>query len=398
MATIVSLSWGVLFGAAVACGLGLPVANAAEPLQIEVVLPLTGNAAFVGQGQQKTLQVLEAQVNQNGGIAGRPLKFAYHDDQSSPQQTLQITQSIIPGKPAVMLGSSIVAMCNAVAPLLRDGPVDYCLSPGVHPASGSYVFSSSISTTGLIETAVRYFRLKGWTRIATITSSDASGQDADNGIAETLKLPENAGMQVVEKQHFNLGDVSVSAQVERISQARPQALIAWTTGAPVATIFKGMIQAGLDLPVATTNGNQTNAEMLQFAEFLPKQLYIPSSAFPRHDGLYKLDPKVEAAQTAFYTAADAAKLPVDNMAALAWDPGLLVVSLLRKLGPDVTAARLREAIAGTTDFAGINGIYDFTKVPQRGIDASQAIMTTWNAASKKWVPVTEQGGKPLTKN
>jgi branched-chain amino acid transport system substrate-binding protein len=370
-------------------------ARAADPLRIGVILPLTGNAAFVGQGQQKALQVLEAQVNKEGGIAGRPLQFDYHDDQSSPQQTLQITQSLTPGNPSVMIGSSIVAMCNAVAPLLRNGPVDYCLSPGVHPADGSYVFSSSISTTGLIETAVRYFRLKGWTRIATITSSDASGQDADKGIAEILKMPENAGIEVVKQEHFNLGDVSVSAQIERISQAKPQALIAWTTGAPVATIFKGMIQAGVDLPVATTNGNQTNAEMLQFADFLPRQLTIPSSAFPRHDGLYKLDPRVEAAQATFFAAADAAKLPVDNMSALAWDPGLLVVSLLRRLGPDVTAAKLREAMAATTDFAGINGIYNFAKVPQRGIDASEAIMTAWDAKTSQWVAVSGLGGAPL---
>jgi branched-chain amino acid transport system substrate-binding protein len=369
--------------------------QAADPLPIEVILPLTGNAAFVGQGQYKTLQVLEAQVNKDGGIAGRPLKFNFHDDQSSPQQTVQITQSITPDKPSVMIGSSIVAMCNAAAPLLRQGPVDYCLSPGVHPADGSYVFSSSISTTGLIETAVRYFRLRGWTHLATITSSDSSGQDADNGIAEILKLPENKDIQIVEKQHFNLGDVSIAAQVERISQSKPQAIIAWTTGAPVATIFKGLIQAGIDLPITTTNGNQTNAEMTQFADFLPKQLFIPSSAFPKHAGLYKLDPKVEAEQAKFFAAADAAKLDIDNMSALAWDPGLLIVSLLRKLGPTATAAQFRTAIADTTDFAGINGIYNFKKIPQRGIDSTEALMTTWNATTKQWVPVSELGGKPL---
>jgi branched-chain amino acid transport system substrate-binding protein len=135
--------------------------------------------------------------------------------------------------------------------------------------------------------------------------------------------------------------------------------------------------------------------MLQYADFLPKQLFIPSSGFPRHDGAYKLDPRVEAVQAKFYAMADAAKLPIDNMAALAWDPGLLVVSLLRKLGPDVTAAKLRAALAETSDFAGINGLYDFRKDPQRGIDASQAVVARWDAPTKQWVPVSEPSGKPL---
>jgi branched-chain amino acid transport system substrate-binding protein len=135
--------------------------------------------------------------------------------------------------------------------------------------------------------------------------------------------------------------------------------------------------------------------MTQFADFLPKQLFIPSSAFPKHAGLYKLDPKVEAEQAKFFAAADAAKLDIDNMSALAWDPGLLIVSLLRKLGPTATAAQFRTAIADTTDFAGINGIYNFKKIPQRGIDSTEALMTTWNATTKQWVPVSELGGKPL---
>jgi branched-chain amino acid transport system substrate-binding protein len=373
------------------------LAIAAEPFQIDVILPLTGNAAFVGQGQQATLQLVEKLVNKEGGIAGRPLKMVFQDDQSSPQVTLQIANTVLPNKPPVIIGSSIVAMCNAIAPLLKAGPVDYCLSPGVHPADGSFVFSSSVSTTALMETAIRYFRLNGWTRIATLTSSDATGQDADKGLAEVLAMPENAGMIAVERQHFTQGDVSVSAQIERIKQANPQALIAWTTGAAIATIFKGVIQAGLDVPIATTNGNQTNTQMQQYADFLPKQLVIPSSLFPRHAGSFQLDPRVEAEQQKFYTAMDAAKLPIDNMAALAWDPARMVVAALRKLGPNATGPQLREALAGTTDFAGVNGVYNFTKVPQRGLDSSETVMTAWDSASKSWHAVSQPSGKPIGK-
>ena len=297
----------------------------------------------------------------------------------------------------MFLGSSIVAMCNATAPLLRQGPVDYCLSPGMHPPAGSYAFSSSVSTDGLMEVAVRYFRLRGWTSIATITSSDATGQDADHGLDQVLAMPENAGLKIVERQHFSQGDVSVAAQIERIKQARPQALIAWTTGAALATILKGVVQAGLDVPVATTNGNQVNAQMNQYADFLPKQFFIPSSLFVKHAGSFKLDPRVEAEQAKFYAAATAAKLPVDNMAALAWDPALMVIATLRKLGPNATAAQLREALAGITDFAGINGVYNMKKIPQRGLGADEAVMTRWDGPSQSWLAVSQPSGIPVGK-
>ena len=368
-------------------------ARAQDKLQVHVILPLTGGAAFVGQGQQKTLQLLQNLVNKEGGISGHPLEFVFADDQSTPQVTLQAANAILPEKPNVIIGSSIVAMCNAIAPMLKAGPLQYCLSPGVHPADGSFMFSSSVSTQSLLETSIRFFRLKGWTKIATITSGDATGQDADRNIGDILAMPENATMKMVETQHFNPGDVSVAAQIERIKQAQPDAIIAWTTGAAIATIFKGIIQSGMDVPVVTTNGNQTEAQMRQYADFLPKQFYIPSSLFPRHEGKYTLDPKVEAEQKAFYAALDEAKLPIDNMAALAWDPGRIVVSLLRKLGATASAQQLRSTLAETTDFAGVNGIYNFKAVPQRGLDSSESVMTQWNPATAAWVPVSLPSGK-----
>eukprot|EP01037_Dinobryon_pediforme_P032949 gene32949-38169_t len=269
---------------------------AADPYKIDVVVPMTGGGSFLGKGQQATLEALKDVVNKEGGINGQPLEFVYRDDQSSPQTAVQLTNAVLADKPAVMLGSSLVAMCNAIAPLVKNGPMDYCLSPGAHPAAGSYQFSTSVDTHSLIEALVRYFRLKGLTKVAFMTSTDASGQDAEKGFDEILKMPENASMQVVERQRFNPTDVSVSAQIERIRAAQPQAFIAWSTGAPIATIFKGVLQAGLDVPVGTTNGNQTFAQMEQYKDFLPKTLYIPTSAFPKHDGLFKLDPRVEAEQ------------------------------------------------------------------------------------------------------
>ena len=124
--------------AVVACAslLGVFGAHAADPYKINVILPLTGGAAFLGKGEQQTLQLLQSTVNKEGGISGQPLEFVFHDDQTNPQTTVQIANGILAEKPAVMLGSSIVAMCNAMAPLLKEGPFDYCLSPGVHPAPG----------------------------------------------------------------------------------------------------------------------------------------------------------------------------------------------------------------------------------------------------------------------
>ena len=382
--------------AACALALGTFGARAAEPYKIHVILPLTGGAAFLGKGEQQALELFEKLVNQENGINGQPISFVFHDDQTNPQTTVQIANGILPEKPAVMLGSSIVAMCNAMAPLLKQGPFDYCLSPGAHPAAGSFQYSTSTDTHALIEALVRYFRLRGLARIAFMSSTDASGQDAERGFNEVLKLPENADIKVVERQHFNTTDVSVTAQIERIKAANPQAFIAWSTGAPIATVFKGMLQSGLDVPFATTNGNQTYAQMRQYKDFLPKQLFIPTSVFLPHDGMFKLDPKVEEAQQKFYAAFKAASVKPDNMSALAWDPANLVVSALRKLGASATAQQVKGYI-DSQSVPGINGIYDFKAVPQRGLTVKNALVSRWDPAADTWTVVSQPTGTPLSK-
>ena len=385
---VIALAAGMLM-------LGMFGARAADAYKIHVILPLTGGAAFLGKGEQQALELFQKLINQEGGINGQPIEFVFHDDQTSPQTTVQIANGILPEKPAVMLGSSIVAMCNAMAPLLKQGPFDYCLSPGVHPAAGSYQYSTSTDTHALIEALVRYFRLKGFTNIAFMSSTDASGQDAERGFDEVLKLPENANIKVVERQRFNPTDVSVTAQIERVKAANPQAFIAWSTGAPIATVFKGIVQGGLDVPFGTTNGNQTYAQMRQYKDFLPKQLYIPTSLFLPHDGMFRLDPQVEAAQQKFYASFKAANVKPDNMSALAWDPANLVIAALRKLGTKATAKEIKDFIDSQTSFPGINGIYDFKSVAQRGLTVKNALVSRWDPAADTWTVVSQPTGTPL---
>jgi branched-chain amino acid transport system substrate-binding protein len=375
--------------------LGTPSVRAAD-YTINVIVPLTGGAAFVGGGQKDTLEALATVVNKAGGIKGQNLAFSFHDDQSSPQVAVQLTNDALQSKPSVIMGSSIVAMCLAMAPLMVDGPLHYCLSPAIHPQPGGYTFSASADSVDQVAAVMRYFRMKGWTKIAVLDTTDASGQDGDHAIDKVLDYPENKGkMEKVAFEHFNPTDISVTAQIEKVKASGAQALIAWVTGAPAATVFKGMIQAGLDIPVAPTSGNQTFASMDQWASFLPKQLILASALFPEHDGVVTLDPRMEKAQHDMYAILKDRKLKADNMVATSWDAGLIVAAGLQKLGTNATAAQMKDYVANLTDFAGVDGIYDFKKYPQRGLGPDASTVTTYDAQKKAWVWLSKPGGEPL---
>jgi branched-chain amino acid transport system substrate-binding protein len=371
------------------------VQAAPAPIEVPVVLPLTGNAAFLGQSERDSLAIAETVINGQGGINGTPIHFAVQDDQSSPQIAVQLAAQIKAQNPPIMLGSAIVAMCNAMAPLLQDGPVSYCFSPGIHPAAGSRSFSAFTSTRDLARALVRYYRGRGFTRLALISSTDASGQDGRLSFEEAIKLPENAGISFAAAVQFNPSDVSVAAQIQQIKASGAQAVIAWTSGSPMGTVLKAIAQSGMDLPVATTDANMTNAQMKQYGAFLPAEMLFMSTEWPPHGPELALDPKVTAAQAPMFAAYAAAGVTPDIAVAHAWDPAMLAAAALRAFGPAATPEQVRGFLAGTKDWGGVNGVYDFIKVPQRGLDENDAVVTRWQPDRKRWIIVSQPGGLSL---
>src|SRR5580698_4575259 len=157
--------------------ISVPLAGrAADPFEINVIISLSGPGAFLGADQAAVLNAIQDQVNKSGGIRGRQIKFVIADDQSSPQVGVQLMNAAIARKAQVVLGSTLVAICSAMAPLAKDGPLLYCLSPGLHPDPGSFAFSSEPSTTDAFVGTAVYFAKRGWHKVALITTSDATGQ------------------------------------------------------------------------------------------------------------------------------------------------------------------------------------------------------------------------------
>lgn len=368
-------------------------APAADPYQIYAILPETGTGAFIGKEEGQSLRAVAALVNKSGGVAGRPIEFTIEDDGSNPQTAVQLLNIIIAKHVPVVLGSGLTALCSAMAPLSQNGPVQYCFSPGIHPAKGSYVFSASMSTADLAIAAIRYYRLRGMTRLAILVSTDASGQDNMRSLAAALALPENKNVKVVAQEYFSDTDVSVGAQIARIKASGAQALIAWATGTPVATILRASTDAALTIPIFTSSGNETYAQMRAYAGFLPEELDFPG---PPCLALNQLpEGPVKSAVATYITAFRDAGIQPDFGQSVAWDPALLVVDALRKLGLNANATQIRDYIANLHSWNGITGHYDFGAVPQRGVGVDSVVIERWDASRNTWVGVSRPGGYPL---
>jgi branched-chain amino acid transport system substrate-binding protein len=382
-----------LCAALIVSAAGSARAVAADPYDIYVIISQTGQGAFVGKSQTQAIEAAETVINREGGIKGRPVHFVIQDDQTDPSLAVQLYNGVLAKHVPVVIGPGFSAPCFAVLPLVKTDIVQYCLAPSIHPPPGAYSFSGSVSTKDLAAAGLRYFHKRGWTKIAVIDTTDATGQDGDNIFKENLELPENKDFKVVAFEHYAPSDVTVSAQISRIKASGAQAIYSWVTGTPFGTLLHGVFDSGLDVPILTNAGNISNAQMSQYIAFLPKQIYFTGLRFLGHNTIGA--GPVRNVQNQFYTSLRARGVEPDLLYSIAWDPVMIVVDALRHVGTDASAKQVHDYIEQLHSFAGINGIIDFRDGSQRGLTANAALIVRWNPETKEWIPVSKPGGTPL---
>jgi branched-chain amino acid transport system substrate-binding protein len=374
--------------------LGAPAAAQPAPYTIDVIINLTGANAFAGATYADAMHVFEKYVNGHGGIDGRPLHLELHDDQTNPQVAVQLASQIIAKKPAVFIGGTQTADCAAVAPLVADGPVDFCVSPAYLPTPGGYAFGSSAALQYIIDATVRFGRLRGWKKFAIIDATDATGQMSDRMLNAALTLPENKDVKYVAFEHFTVGDISVAAQIQRMKAADPDAVMCFAAGTAFATVLKNLNDAGVALPVLTSAANLEPAQLAKDAAFVPPELDFNALLYYGRDRLPK-NSRLKSVVDAFWDAYKAAGSRVTPGSGFAWDPLWITVSALRKLGTAATAQQLRDYLLALHDFDGVSGTYDFRIGDQHGLSDKNVIFVRWDPKTNDFAQVSGPSGIPL---
>lgn len=366
------------------------------PFLINVIVSESGPAAFLGKSEATALHVLESKVNREGGIRGQPIHFEVSDDQSRPQIAVQLMDAVIAKHAAVVLGGTLIATCGAMAPLTAGGSlVEYCLSPGVPTTPEGNVFASFMSLESYWAGVLHYLNLRGLRRIALFSAIDATGQRTERVIDKLFASGVEGGLQLVVREHFDLNDVSVAAQAGHIKASNPQVVLVLVTGPALGTVFRGLNDTGLDIPVLTSSANANPDQLKPYASFIPSEYLLTGN-------LYDLPPQelrsaaarrpVEEFLQAYHTEGVDPTPP----SVTAWDPAGIVVSAFRKLGTAATAAQIKNYVAGLRGYAGVTGAYDFPRLnDQHGLTAESALVVVrWDPKNAVFVPVSKIGGIP----
>ena len=118
----------------VKCGLGLAAAVALasaalaqqEPIKIGAFLAVTGGAAFLGDPEQKTLEMYVEKLNAAGGVLGRKLQLVSYDSAGDAEKARTFVKRLIEqDKVDVLVGGSTTGETMAVVPLVEAAGVPF---------------------------------------------------------------------------------------------------------------------------------------------------------------------------------------------------------------------------------------------------------------------------------
>ncbi|EIE49367.1 ABC transporter substrate-binding protein [Salipiger aestuarii] len=219
-----------------------PAAMAQDTIKVGEINHYKRMAAFA-EPYKKGIELALSEINEAGGVLGKPLEFVYRDDQGDPAEAVKIAEELMTREGTVMLTGSILSHVGlALSSFAAEKEYLYLAA---EPLADSLVWNSGNPYT---------FRLRASTWVqaamlaeeaaksdaityATIAPNYAYGQDAVNAFKENLQRLK-PDVEFVAEQWPALFNIDAGAEVQAIERAKPDAIYNVTFGSDLAKLVR----------------------------------------------------------------------------------------------------------------------------------------------------------------
>ncbi|HEY1436559.1 MAG TPA: ABC transporter substrate-binding protein [Casimicrobiaceae bacterium] len=362
-----ALAAGVVFAGAFACS---GTATAQEPIRIGAFLSVTGPAAFLGDPEQKTLEMYVDRINASGGVAGHKLQLIVYDDSGDADKARTFAKRLIEqDKVDVIVGGSTTGATMAVIPLAEQAQIPFVSLAGavviVEPVK-KWVFKTPHTDRMACEKIFADMRTRKLTKVALI--SGAGGFDKSMH-GECLKVAGGYGVEIVADETYGAGDTDMTAQLTKIKAAPGvQALLNAGFGQGPAIVTKNYKQLGLTVPLYQSHG-VASKEFIKLAGDAAEGVRLPAAALLVAEILPDGDSQklVVVAYKRDYEARY--KSDVSTFGGHAYDGLMLVVDAIKQAG-SADKAKVRDAIENRHGYVGTGGVVNMSATDHMGLDLS----------------------------
>jgi len=219
-------------------------------IRVGVLLALSGPAAYLGTPVQQSLQLLVDHYNADGGIAGRKLVLVTYDTEGNTGKAVQLFRRLVESDMVqVVIGPSTTGESLAIGPIAEELKV-----PMISFGAGRDIVlpvkqnSFKVPPTDEIEIRqlLRDFARRGIRKIGVIATAGPYGQSAE---ALLKRYAPTAGIDIVAFEEYQALDTDLTAQIVRVRDSNPDALLIWATDPGATLLVKQAAALGFKKPV-----------------------------------------------------------------------------------------------------------------------------------------------------
>jgi len=342
--------------------------QAQEPIRIGAFLAVTGPAAFLGDPEQKTLELYVEKINAAGGVLGRKLQLVAYDSAGDAEKARTFAKRLIEqDKVDLIVGGTTTGETMAVVPLVEAAGVPFISLAGavviVEPVK-KWVFKTPHTDRMACERIFLDMRARNIQKIGLISGSGGFDKSMRG---QCLNVASTYGIQVVADETYGGGDTDMTAQLTKIKNAAGvQAVLNAGFGQGPAIVTKNYRQLGIQLPLYQSHG-VASKEYIRLSGGAAEGVRLPAAAMVLGDKLPAGDVQRPVAIAYMKEYQARYKQDISTFGGHAWDGLMLAVDAMKR-AKSTDKAKVRDAIEATKGFVGLDGVFNMTPKDHMGLD------------------------------
>lgn len=347
-----------------------------EPIVIGANIELSGGASVQGQAYADALNLLSQQMNDNGGIMGRPVEVEIVDNSTDQTEAVTVTRRLVEQGAVAMIGpgtspttlAAMDAIIETGIPTISMGSANPIVEPVEERPN---VFKTAQNGSLMAEVIVAHAKKNGLTQLGLIAVNNPYG---DSGITAMQQATEDAGLQLVGTEKFEGDDPDVTPQLNNLINAGAEAIVTWAIPPGAPTVRRNAVEnLGIEMPMYFDAG--AGAEL--FVDLAGDAANGALIAHPKTmvwDEVPSDDPQSEVLQS-FGQAYTDEHGEMSGFAGYAWDALGLLKAAIEDAGSTEPEA-ITSALEGLGEYTGVTGTFEISAQNHQGLGDGDLVMLT----------------------
>ncbi|MBN1429977.1 MAG: ABC transporter substrate-binding protein [Anaerolineae bacterium] len=363
----------------------------------------TGASASLGLPEAKTAEMIQKQINDQGGITGpdgvkHDVKIVIYDDESVADNAVSNVTRLIQEDEAVAVVSTTGSGTTiAHIPVCEENETP-CISMAsaqpitVNADTGEtyrWMFKTPQTNGHAGEWQAAYLKATGVSSVCILYTDDGYGKDC---LANFKATAEAAGLEIVYEGAYATSDTEFSAQIAQVQASGCQAVEVGSTP-PVASLATVAVHTALpEIPITLGHG-VCNQAFIDTAGAAANGTVFPCGKITVLDQVADSDPQKTVLQKYIddYTAFTNGE-PISTFGGHAWDAVEMTLNALESLNDGMSLEEQRTAVRDYLEnqiqgWPGIGGVFTMSPADHNGLTKESLLFVT--VEDGRWVAFPE---------